>query len=120
MPQSWLVASPSFAAPYRSIVLLRISKSQGKKRHVTPFQCTPAPPRPSPGRNEPNCRIGGLRAIVARGQRLARSVLNEPVAHGVGELVMDAWDLEVRRGVAVLAAFESDDRVAGFGELVGD
>src|SRR6187397_77173 len=28
------------------------------QRHVTPFQCTPAPPRPSPGRNEPSCRIG--------------------------------------------------------------
>src|SRR4029450_804013 len=27
-------------------------------RHVTPFQCTPAPPRPSPGRNDPSCRIG--------------------------------------------------------------
>src|ERR1051325_11731507 len=27
-------------------------------RHVTPFQCTPPPPRPSPGRNDPSCRIG--------------------------------------------------------------
>src|SRR4029453_15022796 len=27
-------------------------------RHVTPFQWTPAPPRPSPGRNDPSCRIG--------------------------------------------------------------
>jgi len=25
---------------------------------VTPFQCTPAPPTPSPGRNEPSLRIG--------------------------------------------------------------
>src|SRR5258706_5115140 len=40
------------------------------QRQVWPFQCTPAPPTPSPGRNDPNLRIGsasceGLLRIVS-------------------------------------------------------
>ncbi len=33
-------------------------KSLGWNRHVWPFQCTPAPPIPVPGRNAPSWRIG--------------------------------------------------------------
>src|SRR5499427_10106798 len=37
---------------------LRRLWSVGSSRHVTPFQCAPAPPTPMPGRNEPSRRIG--------------------------------------------------------------
>ena len=70
IPQSWIDIPAGIAeAPYRWIVLVRIVKSRGWKRHVWPFQCTPAPPRPVPGRNEPSCLIGS-----AFSWRLWRSV----------------------------------------------
>jgi hypothetical protein len=36
-----------------------MTKSEGRKRHDSPFQCTAEPPRPVPGRNEPmGLRVG--------------------------------------------------------------
>src|SRR6266403_773212 len=90
---------------------LRMRKSSGRKRQVWPFQCTPAPPTPLPGRKLPHLRIGsavcdGLFRIVSVSCRGRRKT---------------SWrtaDVEISGGVAPRAAFDRDDLEAGAGEFV--
>ena len=41
----------------------RTLNSMSVQRQVWPLQCTPEPPTPSPGRNEPSRRIGSASCV---------------------------------------------------------
>src|SRR5581483_11286214 len=45
-------------APYLSVRCVLSTKSVGRKRHISAFQCTPPPPTPFGGMNAPQLRIG--------------------------------------------------------------
>ena len=101
---------------------LRMRKSSGRKRQVWPFQCTPAPPTPLPGRKLPHLRIGSAvcDGIVAHGQRFLLRPQEDIVAHRIAQFVRRGADVEIGGGVAPRPALDGDDLEAGARQFIGE
>ena len=85
---------------------------------AVPVHARAAHARRRPERAELAHRKRGLRAIVAEGERLAVRLLEEAVAHGVAQLVLDRGGREVGNGVAEAAALDREDLQPRVGELL--
>ncbi len=65
-------------------------------------------------------RQGGLAGIVAEGHRFPGVVLHQRLAHGEAQLVVHIGALEVRHGVARVAALQAHHLETAGGQFLGD
>src|SRR6266481_2534936 len=93
---------------------------QPAPRHAVPVYAGPAHTFARQERAELAHRKRGLIRVVPEGQRLARQILHQFMTLSVAQLVVNGRVHEIRIGIARRAAFQHDNREAGFGELLGE